>query len=87
MAANTGWVSIGTDHDSAAFVVASIRRWWEAVGGHDYPRARRLLITADGGGSNGYRTRGWKTQLADSLPRPALRSRCVTCRPARNAVV
>ncbi|MGW1194232.1 ISAzo13 family transposase, partial [Streptomyces sp. NPDC002559] len=65
MAANTGWVSIGTDHDTAAFAVASIRRWWQAVGRHDYPRARRLLITADGGGSNGYRTRGWKTQLAD----------------------
>ncbi len=64
IAANTGWVSIGTDHDTAAFAVASIRRWWEARGWHDYPRARRLLITADGGGSNGYRTRGWKTQLA-----------------------
>ncbi|WP_329540164.1 ISAzo13 family transposase [Streptomyces sp. NBC_01358] len=65
MTANTGWVSIGTDHDTAAFAVASIRRWWQAVGRHDYPGARRLLITADGGGSNGYRTRGWKTQLAD----------------------
>lgn len=65
MAANTGWVNIGTDHDTAAFAVASIRRWWQARGRHDYPRARRLLITADGGGSNGYRTRGWKTQLAD----------------------
>ncbi|WP_327335054.1 ISAzo13 family transposase [Streptomyces anulatus] len=65
MTANTGWVSIGTDHDTAAFAVASIRRWWEAVGQHDHPRARRLLITADGGGSNGYRTRGWKTHLAD----------------------
>jgi hypothetical protein len=65
MTANTGWVSIGTDHDTAAFAVASIRRWWQAVGRHDYPSARRLLITADGGGSNGYRTRGWKTQLAD----------------------
>ncbi|MGX1027430.1 hypothetical protein RKD38_002111 [Streptomyces ambofaciens] len=65
MTANTGWVNIGTDHDTAAFAVASIRRWWQAVGRHDYPRARRLLITADGGGSNGYRTRGWKTQLAD----------------------
>ncbi|MFF1713139.1 ISAzo13 family transposase [Streptomyces sp. NPDC058268] len=64
MAANTGWVSIGTDHDTAAFAVSSIRRWWQARGRHDYPRARRLLITADGGGSNGYRTRGWKTQLA-----------------------
>ncbi|WP_236063332.1 ISAzo13 family transposase [Streptomyces poriferorum] len=65
MAANTGWVSIGTDHDTAAFAVASIRRRWQARGRHDYPRARRLLITADGGGSNGYRTRGWKTHLAD----------------------
>ncbi|MEU1520545.1 ISAzo13 family transposase [Streptomyces sp. NPDC005811] len=65
MAANTGWVTIGTDHDTAAFAVASIRRWWQARGRHDYPGARRLLITADGGGSNGYRTRGWKTQLAD----------------------
>ncbi|WP_405466721.1 ISAzo13 family transposase [Streptomyces jietaisiensis] len=64
MAANAGWVSIGNDHDTAAFAVASIRNWWQARGRHDYPRARRLLITADGGGSNGYRTRGWKTQLA-----------------------
>ncbi len=65
MAANTGWVTIGTDHDTAAFAVASIKGWWRARGRHDYPRARRLLITADGGGSNGYRTRGWKTHLAD----------------------
>lgn len=63
--ANTGWVAIGTDHDTAAFAVASIRRWWEARGRHDYSHARRLLITADAGGSNGYRTRGWKTHLAD----------------------
>ncbi|ROQ81180.1 DDE family transposase [Streptomyces sp. CEV 2-1] len=65
MAANTGWVTIGTDHDTAAFAVASIRRWWQARGRHDYSGAGRLLITADGGGSNGYRTRGWKTHLAD----------------------
>jgi transposase len=65
MAANTGWVTIGTDHDTAAFAVASIRRWWHARGRHDYPWAGRLLITADCGGSNGYRTRGWKTHLAD----------------------
>ncbi|GAA2268282.1 hypothetical protein GCM10010145_48570 [Streptomyces ruber] len=64
MTANTGWVTIGTDHDTAAFAVASIRRWWRARGRHDCPRARRLLITADGGGSNGCRTRGWKTHLA-----------------------
>ncbi|MFI6651446.1 ISAzo13 family transposase [Streptomyces sp. NPDC050529] len=65
MAANTGWVTIGTDHDTAAFAVASIRRWWQARGRHDYSGAGRLLISADGGGSNGYRTRGWKTHLAD----------------------
>ncbi|MEU3550587.1 ISAzo13 family transposase [Streptomyces longwoodensis] len=64
IAANTGWVSVGTDHDTAAFAVASIRRWWQARGRHDYPAAGRLLITADAGGSNGYRTRTWKTELA-----------------------
>ncbi|MGW3466306.1 ISAzo13 family transposase, partial [Streptomyces olivaceoviridis] len=64
IAANTGWVSVGTDHDTAAFAVASIRRWWQARGRHDYPAAARLLITADAGGSNGYRTRAWKTELA-----------------------
>ena len=64
MAANTGWVNVGTDHDTAAFAVESLRRWWNAVGRAAYPRAARLLITADAGGSNGYRTRTWKTQLA-----------------------
>jgi transposase len=64
IAANTGWVSAGTDHDTAAFAVASIRRWWQARGRHDYPHATRLLITADAGGSNGYRTRAWKSELA-----------------------
>lgn len=64
VAANTGWVSVGTDHDTAAFALAAIRRWWQAVGRHDYPQAARLLITADAGGSNGYRTRAWKTELA-----------------------
>jgi Rhodopirellula transposase DDE domain len=61
---NVGWVSVGTDHDTAAFAVESIRRWWKAAGGGDYPLARRLLITADAGGSNGYRTRAWKAELA-----------------------
>ncbi|MBB5109680.1 hypothetical protein FHS40_008810 [Streptomyces spectabilis] len=64
VAADTGWVSVGTDHDTAAFAVAPIRRWWQARGSHDSPRAARLLITADAGGSNGYRTRAWKTELA-----------------------
>ncbi len=61
---NTGWVSVGTDHDTAAFAVESVRRWWKAAGHGDYPQARRLLITADAGGSNGYRTRAWKAELA-----------------------
>ncbi|WP_327745477.1 ISAzo13 family transposase [Streptomyces europaeiscabiei] len=64
VAANTGWVNVGTDHDTAAFAVESIRRWWNGAGQAAYPTARRLLITADAGGSNGYRTRTWKTELA-----------------------
>jgi transposase len=62
--ANTGWVNVGTDHDTAAFAVESIRRWWHTRGTQDYPAATRLLITADAGGSNGYRRRAWKTELA-----------------------
>jgi Rhodopirellula transposase DDE domain len=61
---DTGWVSVGTDHDTAAFAVESVRRWWNAAGRDDYPAARRLLVTADAGGSNGYRTRAWKAGLA-----------------------
>src|SRR6266436_4553030 len=64
LAANAGWVNVGTDHDTAAFAVESIRRWWNAAGRSGYPAARRLLITADAGGSNGHRTRAWKTGLA-----------------------
>src|SRR6266581_9391022 len=64
VAANTGWVNVGTDGDTAAFAVESIRRWWQAVGSPGYPAAGRLLITADAGGSNGYRTRAWKAGLA-----------------------
>src|SRR5487761_1553793 len=64
LAANTGWVNVGTDHDTAAFAVESIRRWWNAAGRDGYPQASRLLITADAGGSNGYRTRARKTGLA-----------------------
>jgi transposase len=63
MAHNTGWVNVGTDHDTAAFAVASIRRWWESMGTANYPQAKRLLMTADGGGSNGSRVRLWKTEL------------------------
>ncbi|MEV0185927.1 ISAzo13 family transposase [Streptomyces sp. NPDC050625] len=64
LAANTGWVNVGTDHDTAAFAVESIRRWWHDQGHSAYPQATRLLITADAGGSNGYRTRAWKLELA-----------------------
>jgi hypothetical protein len=64
LAANTGWVNVGTDHNTAAFAVESVRRWWNGPGRDAYPAARRLLLTADAGGSNGYRTRAWKTGLA-----------------------
>jgi hypothetical protein len=60
---NTGFVNVGTDHDTGAFAVASIRGWWRVEGQRLYPRARHLLITADGGGSNGYRLRQWKMEL------------------------
>jgi hypothetical protein len=60
---NKGFVNVGTDHDTATFAVASIRGWWRAQGRRLYPGTRRLTITADGGGSNGYRLRLWKIQL------------------------
>lgn len=60
---NTGFVNIGTDHDTGAFAVASIRGWWRHEGKRLYPRAKRLLITADAGGSNGWRLRVWKVEL------------------------
>lgn len=62
---NDGWVNVGTDKDTAVFAVESIRRWWNEVGKADYPQASQLVITADGGGSNGSRVRLWKTQLQD----------------------
>jgi hypothetical protein len=64
LAADAGWVNVGTDHDTAAFAVESIRRWWNDAGRAVYPAARRLLITADAGGSNNPRTRAWKHELA-----------------------
>ena len=70
IAANTGWVSLGITHDTAAFAVESIRRWWHECGSVRYPTATRLLITADCGGSNGVRVRLWKRELqvlADEL--------------------
>jgi hypothetical protein len=62
-ATNTGWVSVGVDHDTAEFAVETVRRWWRHMGRQTYPRAKRLLITADGGGSNGSRCRLWKVEL------------------------
>jgi transposase len=63
IAKNLGWVNVGCDHDTASFAVASIRRWWSAMGRRAYPEADRLLICADSGGSNGYRIRLWKYEL------------------------
>lgn len=65
IAANSGWVNVGTDADTAQFAVESIRRWWNTMGRNNYPGATRLLITADAGGSNGSRLRLWKTELAE----------------------
>jgi Rhodopirellula transposase DDE domain len=70
LACNEGWVSVGVDHDTAEFACASIRRWWNEMGSVRFPRATKLLITADGGGSNSSRNRLWKKslqQLADEL--------------------
>jgi transposase len=64
ISANAGWVSVGTDHDTSAFAVATLRRWWDTVGKARYPHAEKLLICADGGGSNGSRVRAWKIELA-----------------------
>lgn len=60
---NKGWVNVGIDHDTASFAVESIRRWWNMMGCKSYPEAKKLLITADCGGSNGSRVRLWKTEL------------------------
>lgn len=70
LATNSGWVSVGVDHDTSTFAVETIRRWWSSMGSQLYPHAKRLLITADGGGSNGARVRLWKVELqklADEL--------------------
>jgi hypothetical protein len=64
LGANTGWVSVGTDRETAAFAVNALRGWWNTHGRHTYPDTDRLLITADSGGANGNRRRTWKTELA-----------------------
>ena len=73
VANNEGWVNVGDNADIAEFAVASIRRWWNEMGRARFPHADRLLITADGGGSNGYRLRAWKTQLAAFAAETGLR--------------
>ncbi len=73
LSADSGWVSVGIDHDTAAFAVQTIRRWWQNIGSVSYPSAAELLITADGGGSNGSRVRLWKLEiqkLADEIGIP-----------------
>jgi len=70
---NTGWVSVGVDHDTAEFAVESIRRWWRSMGREAYPQAARLLITADSGGSNGSRLRLWKLELQKLADETSLR--------------
>ena len=73
MARNEAWVSVGQDHDTPAFAVASIRHWWQRMGQRAYPTATDLLITADAGGSNGYRARAWKLELQQFADETRLR--------------
>ncbi len=82
MAADTGWVNVGVDHDTSTFAVASIRRRWQARGRIDYPDATRLLITADAGGSNNHRYRVWKSEPANLAVETGCTSRSATSRPA-----
>ena len=70
--ADAGWVTVGDDHDTAEFAVHTIGRWWDMVGAKQYPAATRLLITADAGGSNGYRVRLWKVELAKLAARAGI---------------
>ncbi len=73
LANNEGWVNVGIDHDTAQFAIASIESWWEHLGKPRYPDATSLTITADCGGSNGNRTRLWKTELQGLADRTGLR--------------
>jgi len=74
--ANTGFVNVGTDHNTAAFAVESVRRWWQLTGKDAYPHAERLLITCDAGGNNGWKNRAWKTGLADLARETGLEITC-----------
>jgi len=75
MARNEAWVSVGRDHDTPAFAVASIRQWWQMMGRRAHPQAEALFITADAGGSNGYRSRAWKLELQKFADENQLRIR------------
>jgi hypothetical protein len=86
MARNEAYVSVGRDHDTPAFAVASIRRWWLTMGRPAYPNAEELLVTADAGGSNGYRSRAWKAELQKLADEVGLRI-CVSPLPARHQQV
>ena len=82
VANNEGWVSVGDNADTAGFAVNSIRRWWEKMGRERFPEATRLLITADSGGSNGYRIPPSRSSSPSSRKRPGSRSLSVTTHPA-----
>lgn len=79
---NSGWVSVGMDHDTAEFAVETVRRWWRTMGQPAYPTATRLLITADGGGSNGSRLRLWKLELQKLADETGLRIVVCHCVPS-----
>src|SRR5579862_3151350 len=76
VAANAGFVNVGTDHDTPAFAVESVRRWWDMIGKDRYPGTRRLLITCDAGGSNDHRKRAWKAELAKLAAQAGLEITC-----------
>ena len=78
LAANEGWVNVGIDHDTAEFAVETIRRWWVHMGKERYPQAKKLLITADCGGSNGSRTRLWKVALQELADEEKLLDPCLS---------
>ena len=80
---NAGWVNVGIDHETAAFAVQSIRSWWNQVGQQQYPEAKRLLISADGGGSNGSRVRLWNGNCNSWPMRPVSPSRSAICHRAK----
>ena len=79
LASNAGWVSVGITHDTAAFAVQTIRRWWQEIGRARYPEATQLVITADGGGSNGYASACGNASCNVWPTRPASPLRCITC--------